>query len=129
MNNSSSGGSSGSGSRRGFGASGGGGVVSEFDESLVERLVDGVISDFEGRSELTLTPNARSMVLQPAIQHGKHILGELGSGAVMPEQIQDAVHTLLTNAERIARERDEWKIDEPIMRIAMRLECRYFPWC
>ena len=129
MSSSSSGGSSGSGSRRGPGNSGGVGTVSEFDESFVERLVDRVVNDFEQHSSITLTPKARSIVLQPALQHSAHILEELGSGTVMPEQIQDAVQTLLTNAGSIARKRQAVKINEAIIRIAMRLECRYFPWC
>ena len=120
MSSSSSGSSSSrSGSRRGSGRG----------SAVAKRLVEGVIADFERRTALPLSRDARNRVIQPAVEHGQHISQELGSGKVTPERIRDAVQTLLGNAEKIARERHEDKIGGQTVGIAMRLECRYFPWC
>jgi len=87
------------------------------------------VESFERGSALVLTPAARSAVLQPAIEHRTRILAELLAGTVQLQQIQAAVETLLANAQGIARQRNAQEIDEAIIELAMRLECRYFPWC
>jgi len=127
MSSSSSGGSGGAGYKKGSGE--GGGSIAERDEVDVEQLVREVVESFEGGSSLVLTPAARSAVLQPAIEHRTRIMAELSAGTVQPQQIQAAVATLLANAEGIARQRNAREIDEAIVELAMRLECRYFPWC
>jgi hypothetical protein len=68
-------------------------------------------------------------VITPAREHRQQITEELHANKVLPEQIVDAVETVLANAMRIAIERGKPMISDEIMVAAMKLECRYFPWC
>ena len=117
------------GSRGGSRGRGGFGTFGSFGDSAAEEFVAAAIRDFERRSSLPLSLAAKRLVLSPAVQHRSKIQQELNLGAVLPNQIQDAIQTLLSNAERIAAERNQPRIDESAVKIAMKLDCRYFPWC
>ena len=117
------------GSRGGSRGRGGFGVFGSFGDSAAQELVAAAIRDFERRSSLRLSQRAKQLVLNPAIEHSSKIQQELNLGAVQPSQIQDAIQTLLSNAERIATERNLSRIDESVVKVAMKLDCRYFPWC
>ena len=114
------GGSSGGSGSSGSGSSGG------FDaEAFVTRIVE----QFESRTGYHLSSGARAAVITPAREHRQQITEELHANKVLPEQIVDAVETVLANAMRIAIERGKPMISDEIMVAAMKLECRYFPWC
>ncbi len=118
--------SSGGGPR---GGRGGGGAVITFGDSPGEEIVLGAIEDFVQRSSLNLSAEARQALLEPAVAHRERIRDELNEHRVDPNEIEEAVRTVLRNAEARARETGRSEIDLEAIQFAMRLECRYFPWC
>jgi hypothetical protein len=92
----------------------------------VVRFVTKVIDDFERRNGVKFDPLARRAVLDPAIQHRDDIHQEIQRGKVTEDEIRDAVEALL----RFAKARSESSyIDETLVKHAMEVDCRYFPWC
>lgn len=113
----------GSGGRRG-----GGGGRDGSDESEAERIVRSTIDHFERTSELSVSPRARQVLMEPATRHSHLIDRELEANEVTPFQIEDAVRTVLVNAKSIAETNGLRRIDDAEIQEAMRMECRYFPW-
>lgn len=118
--------SSGGGWRGGWGD---GGAVMAFGDSAGEEIVLGAIADFVQGSSLNLSEGARQALLEPAVAHRERIRDELNEHRVDPNEIEEAVRTVLRNAEAHAQEMERSEIDVEAIQFAMRLECRYFPWC
>jgi hypothetical protein len=100
--------------------------IDDFDVSV---FVADVIRMYEGETHMTVSPDARNQLLQPAIQHRNHIRHEVLSGKVSPFQIEDAVVTVLRNAETSARKAATTLITGSHVFFSKWFECKYFPWC
>lgn len=107
-------------------SSAGSGATGAFD---VESFVRHVVDRFEQQTGYGLSAMARAAVVAPAVELRDQINEEVATNAVAPDQIDDAVMTVLRNAMRIAIARNSPAISEGIIYEALKLECRYFPWC
>ena len=122
----SSGGSGSGGSGSGGSGSGGSSSSGGFDaEAFVTRIVE----QFEAQTSYHLSSKARTAVIGPARTHRQQINEEVEAKKVSRDEIAEAVITVLRNAMQIAIERKIPMISDQVIAAAMKLECRYFPWC
>ena len=101
-------------------------AVADFDPEI---FVKETIANFESQTGAKFTRSAENLVVTPAIQHHDRIVEEVAAHNVTAEVIADAVLTLLRNAVQLAEEEGSDFVESHHVEHAMKLECRWFPWC
>jgi hypothetical protein len=92
-------------------------------------LVNSVADEFENNRQMTVTPDGREALIQPALPYQGHVDDELRSGKVTPDFLRESVTIVLENGLEIARTEALSSIDGHVVRKSMKKYCPYVMWC
>lgn len=92
-------------------------------------LVDSVADEFERSTTVPVLPEARRVLVEPALLHEKELLADLEEERTSIPRLRRAVRTVIDNAHVVARENKAKMITAAFAEESMRRKCPYVPWC